>query len=131
MLLPNAWKKKRGVPQHDRLKVRYAFIRETLSDPELIGLPISEQCCILGVSSSGYYEWLCSQKGSPRVKPTSSIRKMLSDETVLASIRRLRKLLHYTPGYRQLSRHPRRRQIPAGFASKQRIYRLSTQQASL
>ena len=37
--------------------MRYAFIRETLADRELYGMPLSERCRILGVSTSGYYEW--------------------------------------------------------------------------
>lgn len=81
--------------------MRYAFIRETLLEPEIVGLPISERCRILGVSTSGYYEWCRRQNGRGRKKSQAPKRRMVSDETVLASVRRLRELLHYTPGYRQ------------------------------
>lgn len=79
--------------------MRYAFIRETLVDPELYGMPLSERCRILGASTSGYYEWLGRHEGRPRKKPDGSRRAMLSDETVMAGVRRLQVLLGYTPGY--------------------------------
>lgn len=116
-----ALKKIRGVPLHDRPQVRYAFIRETLADPELYGMPLSERCRILGVSTSGYYEWLGRQEGRPRKKPNEPKRAMLSDETVMASVRRLRGLLGYTPGYRQFHELLRRQGIRVGISRLQHL----------
>lgn len=82
--------------------MKYACILETLPEPELFGLPVSARCRVLGVSPSGYYEWCSRQKGRPRKKSRESKRKMISDETILASVRRLRETMHYTPGYRQI-----------------------------
>ncbi len=103
--------------------MRYAFIRESLSDPELYGMPLSERCRILGVSTSGYYEWLRRRDGRHRKKPHASKRVMLSDETVLASVRRLRGLLGYTPGYRQFHELLRKQGIRVGVSRLQRLLR--------
>lgn len=80
-----ALKKIRGVPQHDRPQVRYAFIHEPLTDPKLHGMPLSERCRVLEVGSSGYYEWFGRQGSRPRKKPLMPKRAMLSDETVLTA----------------------------------------------
>lgn len=48
---------------------------------------------------------------------------MLSDETVLASVRRLRGLLGYTPGYRQFHELLRKRGIRGGVTRLQRLLR--------
>lgn len=101
--------------------MRYAFIRETHADPELYGMPLSERCRILGVSTSGYYEWLGRQEGRPRKKPNEPKRAMLSDETVMASVRRLRGLLGYTPGYRQFHELLRRQGIRVGVSRLQHL----------
>lgn len=103
--------------------MRYAFIRETLEDRELYGMPLSERCRILGVSTSGYYEWLHRRNGRPRKKLHVPKRVMLSDETVLASVRRLRGLLGYTPGYRQFHELLRKRGIRVGVTRLQRLLR--------
>lgn len=103
--------------------MRYAFIRETLADRELYGMPLSERCRILGVSTSGYYEWLHRRNGRPRKKLHVPKRVMLSDETVLASVRRLRGLLGYTPGYRQFHELLRKRGIRVGVNRLQRLLR--------
>ena len=66
-LLKSAVKKIRGVPQLDRPQVRYAFLLKTLPDPDLLGMPITERCRILGVSPSGYYEWRNHQLGVKRL----------------------------------------------------------------
>lgn len=103
--------------------MRYAFIRETLADRELYGMPLSERCRILGVSTSGYYEWLRRRNGRPRKKLHVPKRVMLSDETVLTSVRRLRGLLGYTPGYRQFHELLRKRGIRVGVTRLQRLLR--------
>lgn len=103
--------------------MRYAFIRETLADRELYGMPLSERCRILGVSTSGYYEWLHRRNGRPRKKLHVPKRVMLSDETVLASVRRLRGLLGYTLGYRQFHELLRKRGIRVGVTRLQRLLR--------
>lgn len=48
---------------------------------------------------------------------------MLSDETVLASVRGLRGLLGYTPGYRQFHELLRKRGIRVGVTHLQRLLR--------
>ena len=97
--------------------MRYAFIRETLADPELYGMPLSERCQILDVSSSGYYEWLGRQEGRPRKKPNEPKRA----KTVMASVRRLQGLLGYTPGYRQFHELLRRQGIRVGISRLQHL----------
>lgn len=103
--------------------MRYAFIHETLTDPELHGMPLSERCRILEVSTSGYYEWLGRQRGRPRKRTLVPKRAMLSDETVLASIRRLRGILGYTPGYRQFHELLRKEGIHVDVSRLQQLLR--------
>ena len=85
-------------PQLDRPQVRYAFLLKTLPDPDLLGMPITERCRILGVSPSGYYEWRNRQLGCPRQKTYQAERSKINDETIVMTIRRIRKDLGYTPG---------------------------------
>lgn len=81
--------------------MRYAFLLKTLPDPDLLGMPITERCRILGVSPSGFYEWRNRQLGYPRQKAYQAKRSKINDETIVMTIRRIRKDLGYTPGYRQ------------------------------
>lgn len=78
--------------------MRSAFLLKTLPDPDLLGMPIAERCRILGVSLSGYYEWRNRQLGCPRQKTYQAKRSKIDDETIVTSIRRIRKELGYTPG---------------------------------
>lgn len=86
-------------------------------------MPLSERCRILGVSTSGYYEWLGRQEGRPQKKPNEHKRAMLSEETVMASVLCLRGLLGYTPGYRQFHELLRRQGIQVDVSRFQHLLR--------
>lgn len=104
----------------DRPQVRYAFLLKTLPDPDLLGIPITERCRILGVSPSGYYEWRNRQLGCPRQKTYQAKRSKINNETIVMTIRRIRKDLGYTPGYRQFHALLRRCGIHVGLKRLQR-----------
>lgn len=103
--------------------MRYAYIHESLDDQELQGMPLSERCRILAVSTSGYYEWRGRTEGRPRQKAYTPKRAKLSDETILTSVRRLRDLFGYTPGYRQFHELLRKRGIRVDVTRLQRLLR--------
>lgn len=103
--------------------MRYAFLLKTLPDPDLLGMPITERCRILGVSPSGYYEWRNRQLGCPRQKTYQAERSKINDETIVMTIRRIRKDLGYTPGYRQFHALLRRCGIHVGLKRLQRTLR--------
>ena len=103
--------------------MRYAFLLKTLPDPDLLGMPITERCRILGVSPSGFYEWRNRQLGYPRQKAYQAKRSKINDETIVMTIRRIRKDLGYTPGYRQFHALLRRCGIHVGLKRLQRTLR--------
>ena len=86
-------------------------------------MPITEQCRILGVSPSGFYEWRNRQLGYPRQKAYQAKRSKINDETIVMTIRRIRKDLGYTPGYRQFHALLRRCGIHVGLKRLQRTLR--------
>lgn len=77
--------------------MRYAFFLKTLPDPDLLGMPITERCWILGVSPSGFYEWRNRQLGCPRQKTYQAKRSKINDETIVMTIRRIPKILAIRP----------------------------------
>ena len=66
------------------------------------------------MSPSGYYEWRNRQLGCPRQKTYQAERSKINDETIVMTIRRIRKDLGYTPGYRQFHALLRRCGIHVG-----------------
>lgn len=101
--------------------MRYAFILKSLQDSELAGLTISERCRILGVSTSGYYEWRSRELGRPCKKACRSRRKMISDQTIVSTVASVREELGYTPGYRQFHALLQRRGIRVSVKRLQRL----------
>lgn len=80
--------------------MRYAFIEASLKDPELVGISVMRRCIVLNVSISGFYDWR-SRIREERPVANPGVQSKVSDETVIASVKKLREDMGYTPGYRQ------------------------------
>ena len=99
--------------------MRYAYIRESLQDHELKGIPIALRCQVLGVSISGYHAWVKRQS-----HPTEK-KAIVSPETLLGQAKIIREEMGYTPGYRQMHALMQRRGIKVGTKRLRRVLRFN------
>ena len=102
--------------------MRYAFIEDSLKDPELAGISIMRRCAVLDVSVSGFYDWRNRlQQDRPTANPGAQSK--VSDETIIACVKKLREDMGYTPGYRQLHAMLRDLNIKVDVKRLQRLLR--------
>ena len=99
--------------------MRYAFIKESLGDIELKGIPVSLRCQILEVSVSGYHGWVKRQT-APAPK-----KKIVSPETILGQAKIIREEMGYTPGYRQMHALMQHRGVKVGVKRLRAVLRFN------
>lgn len=102
--------------------MRYAFIEDSLKDPELAGISVMRRCTVLDVSVSGFYDWR-NRVRQKRTAANPGAQSKVSDETVIAGVKKLREDMGYTPGYRQVHAMLRDLNIKVDVKRLQRLLR--------